>query len=146
MPTATAINGKRIVDGINPECATLQMEKTRVQQAMEFLVVSLSEGPKPVAVVTAEAKNHGLSARSLQRARKEVGVVSVRSGFGKDGVWSLRLPPERVARAPRTTFVGAVTTPLRGFRLRGPSIPLPGFGPRSLSGRVGPIQRLGALK
>jgi hypothetical protein len=56
--------------------------------AIEFLYESLSGGMRPSADVEADAKAKGISPRTLDRARTELGVASCRQG----GEWFMSLP------------------------------------------------------
>ncbi len=59
--------------------------------ARDMLQNWLSDGPRPVCEVEQEAATTGISRRSLQRARKDLGVISIKNGFGANGSWSLQL-------------------------------------------------------
>jgi hypothetical protein len=54
----------------------------------EFLVKERIES----AALEEWAKNAGITKRTLERARKKLGVVSKRQGFGADGKFFLELP------------------------------------------------------
>jgi hypothetical protein len=61
-------------------------------RAQELLRRVLANGPKPACNVEALAKAMEISQRSLQRARRELGVLTSKTGFGSKGRWLLRLP------------------------------------------------------
>jgi hypothetical protein len=50
--------------------------KSKLEQAMDFLRALLADGPVPVKTAEAAAKGVGISERTLQRARSELGVKS----------------------------------------------------------------------
>lgn len=54
--------------------------------AMDFLRFELANGPKPTSQVYAGAMEYGIAVRTLERARKRLGVVHQRCGIpGKKG-------------------------------------------------------------
>lgn len=67
---------------------------SRVAEAEQFLRVELSEGAVPAVMVNEAAKELGISASTLKRARERIGVVSRKYG-GRRGEqrWELDLPP-----------------------------------------------------
>jgi hypothetical protein len=80
-------------------------EAGALDEAADFLRVELAFGPKPVAEVNRDADGLGISRRTLERARKDLGVESRRvGGVGKTGHWVLDLgmgeAPERAAGGP----------------------------------------------
>lgn len=64
-------------------------EKTDTEWAKEVLQIALSNGPKPVAEVQKEAKQAGISPKSLRTAREKLGVKPKKVGFNAGWVWSL---------------------------------------------------------
>ncbi len=66
----------------------------KIDDAKNMVYEMLRDGSKAVKLVEAVAKQAGVSRRSLERARRELGVLSHRSGFGSKGVWTLSLPTE----------------------------------------------------
>lgn len=65
-------------------------------EAAEWLTAYLEvEGPEAnSAEVKAQAKRVGISERTLQRARRELGVIWGRSGFGRDSITTWSLPSQ----------------------------------------------------
>jgi 5S rRNA maturation endonuclease (ribonuclease M5) len=65
-------------------------------EAAEWLSAYLEvEGPEAnSAEVKARAKKAGISERTLQRARKELGVIWGRTGFGRDSITTWSLPSQ----------------------------------------------------
>lgn len=57
--------------------------------AAEFVRRALADGPRPQADVVAEGVAAGLTARSVQRARRDAGVTSRKDGMSGPWVWSL---------------------------------------------------------
>lgn len=59
--------------------------------AVDFLRAMLAEGPVPASDLIRQARQEGISERTLRRARDRAGVQSRRQGFGKGSVvwWSL---------------------------------------------------------
>jgi len=71
---------------------------TKLEEAKDFLVACLENGPQPSVRVEAAAKNHGISPRTLERARAELSVDSKhRGGLAGEGEWVWVLP------APKAT-------------------------------------------
>ena len=70
--------------------------------AEEFLRDLLADGPQPVTEIQLEAEDAGIAWRTLNRAKKTIGVAAERHaecerGFGAAGRWYWRLPPGPVA-------------------------------------------------
>lgn len=61
-------------------------------EAAEFLRGELAEGPKPTSDLLPRAVSLGISKGSLRRAKKSLGVLSRRVGFGAEGSWEWVLP------------------------------------------------------
>ena len=59
---------------------------------MEFLRAALADGERPATEVLHEATALGIAEMTLRRARKALGVLVRRQGFGKDGRFLLALP------------------------------------------------------
>lgn len=68
-----------------------------LDEAIVFLRGALRDGPRPALEVEAEARAEALSLRTLRRARKELGVVAAREGFGPGGRWMWALPSPATA-------------------------------------------------
>ena len=67
-------------------------ESTALADACHVLYSLLGEGPVCVGDVTTLANRNGVAARTLQRAKKELSVKSVRDGFGKGSKYFWVLP------------------------------------------------------
>jgi hypothetical protein len=64
---------------------------SRVDQAMEFLRDLLRTGPMEATVVEQKARASGVAIRTLDRAKKELGIQSTRQGAEGAWYWSLCL-------------------------------------------------------
>jgi hypothetical protein len=71
-----------------------RLEKSSLDDAVQFLTALLGSEPVLVTVVEALAATAGISMRTLRRAKAQLGVRSVRQGFGPGGsfLWSLPHP------------------------------------------------------
>lgn len=88
--------------------ATLESEEDRSVrgEAMEFLEALLKDGPRPSKEVEALARGRGISTRTFDRAKRDLGVVSEKAAiFG--GAWQIRLPSAAVQRTP-LSYIGEV--------------------------------------
>ncbi len=63
-----------------------------IEDAKDFLREILADGPRATAEVKRSAQIRGLSGRTLDRARAEVGVESFKAKGEFAGVWYLKLP------------------------------------------------------
>ena len=68
-------------------------DEDALAETTEFLRALLANGPRSALAVQAAAQEQGVSERALRRAKKALGVVVSRVGFGRDGVWHWALPP-----------------------------------------------------
>jgi hypothetical protein len=66
---------------------------TPIEDAISFLEETLRDGAVPAKQVQGDAKDEGISASTLQRAKEKLGVMSHRQGFGGEGKWVWELPP-----------------------------------------------------
>ena len=78
-----------------------QQGRTAIDDAKDFLCQELANGPRSTMTIVKEAENAGISKRTLERARQEMGMKSRKSGF-KSG-WELTLPQEYAHRTPPTS-------------------------------------------
>lgn len=63
-----------------------------LDEAVDWLASLLTDGPRPAGDVKKQAKADGISARTLDRAKKKLGVVARKeSAFGGPWTWGLRL-------------------------------------------------------
>jgi archaellum biogenesis ATPase FlaH len=65
--------------------------KSALDEAIDFLHEELKGGPKPVAEIEAKGQARGIAKRTIDRARKEIGVNAKK---GKGG-WILSLPDDK---------------------------------------------------
>jgi hypothetical protein len=63
-----------------------------LQKAMDFLREKLGAGEVEATVVETDARDAGIAIRTLDRARTKLGVISRRTGFGRNGKSWLSLP------------------------------------------------------
>ena len=86
-------------------------ERQDRRDAAEWLRDLLTGDAVPVKAVRFQADAAGFSWRTMQRAMRDLGVVSKRGGFGQPGVWHLPVPPVAplapVAPVAPHKFVGA---------------------------------------
>lgn len=68
-------------------------QHSAVGEAAEFLRAALADRPRSAAEVLAEARTAGIARRTLDRARRALGVVPHREGF-QDGRWVWSLPKD----------------------------------------------------
>ena len=76
--------------------AESKSERSPREDAKEFLLSFLSEGPVPAKEVQVAARREGISARTLRRAKEELHIRTPRNGFGKESSvqWELsEIPP-----------------------------------------------------
>jgi hypothetical protein len=99
---------------------------TRHSYTIDFLRETLAGGPVGVPELEAMARAAGLLggrqqiryAKTFRKAKKDLGIVSVRDGFGVEGKWSWRLPtkdmplPAQPASAPDETVPKQVHDPI----------------------------------
>lgn len=64
------------------------------EEAEEWLADALALGPLPAKEIKGRAEDDGIAERTLNRAKKRLGIVSERTGF-HDGAWCWRLPEDR---------------------------------------------------
>ncbi len=84
---ASDVTADRLLAGAQDE-----EERTLVEEAQEFLLDRLQHGSVFVAELTREARDMGLSSRTLRRAQSSLAVRSERDGFGGKVRWSLPTP------------------------------------------------------
>lgn len=64
-------------------------------EAEQWLRDVLSDGPMPSSDIKAQAERDGMAWRTIERAKKSMGVIATREGFGSDGKWVWVLPIDR---------------------------------------------------
>jgi hypothetical protein len=77
-----------------------------LKKAIDFLKQELADGEVAAVKVEEAAKDEGIALRTLDRARKELMVISRRTGFGKTGRSWLSLPtaPTDPRASPSSAF------------------------------------------
>jgi hypothetical protein len=78
--------------GGKPDRQTGRPKPAALDQAADFLDGELTDGPLPKAEIERRAKEAGISASTLRRAKDHLGVKARKDGFG--GGWSWELPTE----------------------------------------------------
>ncbi len=71
------------------ELARRAEERTRLQEAIEFLRELLADGPLPTTICYLRAQVEGVARRTLQRALKPAGVRKLQPNGANDQVWEL---------------------------------------------------------
>jgi putative DNA primase/helicase len=69
--------------------------RTAKRKAREFLLERLEAGPAKADDIIDEAKQEGIAKRTLDRAKKELGIKSRKEHGRTDGPWVWELPPKR---------------------------------------------------
>lgn len=67
-------------------------EHTERKEAADWLREVLADGPRRVKELMQDARAYGFSDRTLQRARRVIGAVVEREGFGGHCRWALSIP------------------------------------------------------
>lgn len=67
-------------------------ERSELDDAREFLLAELGDGPRLVEEIKRAAREAGHADRTLRRAKSAEGVESRREGFGPGGAWVWALP------------------------------------------------------
>jgi len=107
-PDAIAIDAS---DALQPDSD----ERDEKNEAADWLQDILANGPMKAAEIKKAANAEGLAWRTVQRARKQAGVESVRAGFGQGSRWRIRAtePPSLNGGANGTNGANAEN---RGFQ------------------------------
>ena len=67
-------------------------ERSQTDDAADWLLVELGDGPRPAKELQRRARDAGHSDKALRRGRERLGVRPQRVGFGAGGEWVWRLP------------------------------------------------------
>lgn len=67
-------------------------EKSAMTEAKEFLIESLAGGARNAKALEREASALGISKSTLNRARKDLKIITHKTGFGGSGSWEWELP------------------------------------------------------
>ncbi len=62
-------------------------ERSEREEAVEWLREALADGPRSAKGIFKEARSNGFSEKTLHRAKRGLGIRSVKTGFGKTGEW-----------------------------------------------------------
>ncbi|HEY7061648.1 MAG TPA: AAA family ATPase [Chloroflexota bacterium] len=89
---------------LNPE----QAGDTRIARhdAADFLRQMLATGRRPVTEIFEEAKKQEITAPTLRRAKKELGILAGHTGYGQDVCWYWEWPPAATADSAAETPPG----------------------------------------
>jgi hypothetical protein len=74
-------------------------ESAAITEACEFLLDVLSDVAMPAQMVKTLASSAGISTSTLNRARKRVGVVSIKVGFAENAMWKWSIPTSGCRRS-----------------------------------------------
>ena len=91
-----------------------ESDSSAIEECMQYLTEVLSEGKVTSDEVKRDCKEKGISESTLKRAKKKLGVQSVKEGYGKDSVWYFK-PLKDVKDHRRGSDEGV--TPLRDDEL-----------------------------
>ncbi|MCG3198352.1 MAG: DNA primase [bacterium] len=69
-----------------------ETDRSARDEAMDFLKEALAEGPVPVRDLRGDAEGAGLAWRTIELAKRALGVRAMKSGFGRGGTWQWHLP------------------------------------------------------
>ena len=87
------------VDEVFSEAQRKRDKKGKRDQAAEWLKETLAKGPVPQKEIARLSESEGIAERTLERAKKGIGVTSSNKGFGADGGWSW-IPPDHSVPIP----------------------------------------------
>src|SRR5262249_4111787 len=76
-----------------PKKPTAPSRRKPIDRACDRPLSELAPGELATVIVEQAAKDEGISARTLDRARSRLKIISKRTGFGKTGQSWLSLPP-----------------------------------------------------
>ena len=93
IDTARIIDLGESVHGARHLLAENGADRTAVAEAEQFLRDELADGITVAAkTIRTAARDAGISPRTLDRAKKRLGVISKKEGFGTTGAWAWTLP------------------------------------------------------
>jgi len=96
-PPAPGIDVARIIwegesERSADELVTSEVEREEAGEAEAWLKSLLECGPQPADEIKKQSRANGLAWRTVERAKKNIGAVSKRRGFGVGGAWEWKLP------------------------------------------------------
>jgi DnaB-like helicase N terminal domain/AAA domain len=77
-------------------------ERTKQDDAADFLRTELEDGPRATKEIQAEARGAGIGWRTVEEAKKQLGVRASKQGFGAGWVWEL---PEDRTDEDRSPYI-----------------------------------------
>jgi putative DNA primase/helicase len=86
---------------------TTQRSTSALDDAEDWLSDALSDGPMPAIELSELANSEGISQKTLQRARKKLGIKPAKLGMKEGWVWSL---PSKMAKAAEDDHQNNVAT------------------------------------
>jgi len=107
VPSAAGVFASRVLWGgaIEGDARDLMAEAESLadpdgagDEAEEFLVEMLREGPVPTKKIKSETAGAGLNWRTIERAKKKLGIVAEKLGMTGGWSWRLPMPNEREDR------------------------------------------------
>lgn len=94
--TASRINWMGSVEGsaleLLAEGSVRNQGSSSLEEAENFVTLTLKHGPMPSTELKQLAKNSGIAERTLERARQKLGIKSYRDGNETGSLWKCRLP------------------------------------------------------
>jgi hypothetical protein len=129
-------NGRALLESASDD------ERTALEEAVEFLTAELVDGERhPAAEMFKAARRHGISDRTLKRARKRIGAETAKAGFGGGWEWWLTKGPGALASSE-----AAIGGPLAETRMDSAIPPIPvregaSLGRRAPSGLTAYLER-----
>jgi len=75
-------------------------EKSALDEAKEFLRAELALGDKSAKAIIANAREAGIAERTLNRAKRELSIESIKSASALDSGWNWHLPKPRFENEP----------------------------------------------
>lgn len=91
------------MEAMNPENSG---EGSALDEAVHFLQIELAGGPVKAKTITARASGAAIAKRTLERAKKQLGIKpqKVGTGIGDKSYWAWQLPPEKTLRPPENPY------------------------------------------
>jgi hypothetical protein len=88
MGEAPDVRASELLVSYRPE------ERSQREEAATWLREALADGPRPAKEILKEARRNGFTEVTLQRAKRDLRMQSVKTGFGKTGEWCWTLPKD----------------------------------------------------
>ena len=75
-------------------------DKSALDEAKDFLIAELTDGAKSFKAIEANARECGISQKTLERAKKELKIESKKSKSELGSGWNWHLPSHHYANQP----------------------------------------------